>query len=136
MIIGELARKPLDKGRRLLHKAGQSIAERSQGYQGEALSEINDGESERPAAPLRTALHSRRSRQALGGLRRHIENHAAVVLIHQPPHHVGAHPSQTDHAKLHMTQHNAVAEHGTLETRSCQFHRWRESRLLGTCWST
>ena len=32
---------------------------------------------------------------------RPVEHHAVVTLTHEPPHHVGAHSSKTDHAQLH-----------------------------------
>src|SRR5664280_320058 len=33
----------------------------------------------------------------------HIENHAFVARFHEPPHHVGAHSSQTYHSQLHCS---------------------------------
>src|SRR6267378_7263431 len=32
---------------------------------------------------------------------RPVEHHAAMTLADEPPHHVGPHPSKTDHADLH-----------------------------------
>ena len=32
---------------------------------------------------------------------RHVEDHALVAVLDQPPHHVGAHPAQSDHSELH-----------------------------------
>jgi hypothetical protein len=33
--------------------------------------------------------------------RRPVEHHALVARPEKPPHHVGAHPAQTDHSELH-----------------------------------
>ena len=61
-------------------------------------------------ARLRELLHEVReragadgllARQLLHGLRRHVEDHALVAAAQQPPHHVRAHPSESDHAELH-----------------------------------
>ena len=39
--------------------------------------------------------------QLLDRLRRPVEDHAVVASLQKPPHHVGAHPAQTDHSELH-----------------------------------
>ena len=40
--------------------------------------------------------------QFLHRFRRHVEDHALVASLEQPPHHVGAHPAQSDHSELHV----------------------------------
>ena len=40
-------------------------------------------------------------RQIFDRLRRHIENHALMAALDEPPHHVGAHSAQSDHCELH-----------------------------------
>src|SRR5207249_4561697 len=40
-------------------------------------------------------------RESLDGVRRDIVDHALMAAAHQAPHHVGAHPAQTDHSQLH-----------------------------------
>ena len=32
---------------------------------------------------------------------RHVEHHAVMSAFDQPAHHVGAHPTQSDHSELH-----------------------------------
>jgi hypothetical protein len=32
---------------------------------------------------------------------RHVEDHALMASLEQPPHHVGAHPAEADHSELH-----------------------------------
>ena len=39
--------------------------------------------------------------ELLDGLGRHIEDHALVAACEEPADHVGAHPPQSDHSKLH-----------------------------------
>ncbi len=39
--------------------------------------------------------------QVVHRLGRHVEHRTGVSVFHQPPHHVGAHSSQTNHSKLH-----------------------------------
>ena len=41
------------------------------------------------------------SGQFADGHGRHIEDHAVVAVLQQPPHHVGAHAAETDHPELH-----------------------------------
>ncbi len=36
------------------------------------------------------------------GCGRHVEDHALMASLQQPPHHVGAHPAQADHSELHQ----------------------------------
>ena len=38
----------------------------------------------------------------LDGLGRHIEDHAFMAVCEEPADHVGAHPSESDHSKLHV----------------------------------
>ena len=39
--------------------------------------------------------------QLLDRLRRPVEDHALMAALEKPPHHVGAHPAQSDHSQLH-----------------------------------
>ena len=39
--------------------------------------------------------------QPLDRRRAHVIDHALVTSFHEPPHHVGAHPTEADHAELH-----------------------------------
>src|ERR1019366_2157164 len=56
----------------------------------------------------------------------HIENHAFVARFHEPPHHVGAHSSQTYHSQLHCSL-PFVSEYLLMLYMFC---RWRRIKLF------
>ena len=39
--------------------------------------------------------------QLLDRFGRPVEDHALMASLEQPPHHVGAHPAESDHSELH-----------------------------------
>src|SRR5208283_1418893 len=72
----------------------------------------NRGRHHKPDRPwLRELLHQFRERsrafrlvldQFIHRCRRSVEYHAVVTVFYEPPYHVGAHSSKTDHAELHL----------------------------------